>query len=86
VNTKIIGGGPLYPIPGQHEKTIQELDNSCGKFKQDYAGKLKGIWHESMKVSQPYLFDKNLIESASQSNIPESRNMGFRVGVPLVRD
>jgi hypothetical protein len=40
INTKIIGGGPLYPIPGQHEKGIIDLDNSCSKFKTNYSSRL----------------------------------------------
>ena len=37
MNTKIIGGGPLYPIPAAYEKTITDLDDSCLKHKVKFS-------------------------------------------------
>lgn len=33
INTKIIGGGPIYPQPVKFEKNIIELDKSCQEYK-----------------------------------------------------
>ena len=35
-NIKVLGGGPMYPIPAEHEKKIIDLDDSCHKFKSKY--------------------------------------------------
>lgn len=74
----------MYPIPGPHEKNIIDLDESCMKYKKGFSDRLQKVWKDCEKVSKPYLFDEGLIHSASLSNIPESRNQGFRIGVPIV--
>jgi len=41
---KFIGGGPLYPVPADHEKKIVDLDDSCQQFKNSYVKTLERAW------------------------------------------
>ena len=45
-------------------------------------------WEETLSVTQPYRFDKNLNMSSNlkHGNLPHPRDGGFRVGAPIVRD
>ena len=43
-DTKIIGGGPLYPIPGPNEGSIEDLDNSCLAYKKSFKKRLQNVW------------------------------------------
>mmetsp|Transcript_32244 Transcript_32244/g.49345 ORF Transcript_32244/g.49345 Transcript_32244/m.49345 type:complete len:185 (+) Transcript_32244:1836-2390(+) len=84
-NLKMMGGGPLFPIPAEHEKSIVDIDESCKRFKLKQAQQLKNAWAESKRYTQGYRFDPKLTSNGSPHNLPESRNR-FRVGVPLVEN
>ena len=86
VDTKMLGGGPLYPIAAQHEKKIVDLDTTCAAYKAKYREGLEKAWAKTLQITQAYKFDEKLNQRASARNLPGSRNQGYRVGVPLVRD
>lgn len=40
LHTRMLGGGPLYPIPTHDEKMIQELDHTARDYKLRYRKRL----------------------------------------------
>lgn len=86
LHTKMIGGGPMFPIPTEAEKQIIDLDNSAMMYKTRYKQRLQNVWNDTLQYTQSYKYNNNLNNRGSHLNLPESRNAGFRVGEPIVHD
>lgn len=51
VDTKMIGGGPMYPIAAQHEKKIVDLDTTCAAYKAQYREGLGKAWARTLQIT-----------------------------------
>lgn len=51
VDTKMIGGGPMYPIAAQHEKKIVDLDTTCQAYKAKYREGLNKAWAQTLQIT-----------------------------------
>lgn len=58
-----MGGGPIFPIPYQHEHKIIDIDSSFKEYKENKSKVLKKTWIETLNEKKAYLFDKNINES-----------------------
>jgi hypothetical protein len=61
--TKILGGGPIFPIPYNHEHKIIDIDNSFKEYKEKKSKMLKKTWIETINEQKAFLFDKSINES-----------------------
>jgi hypothetical protein len=88
LNRELVGGGPVYQLSHQGVGTspIQQIDVNVKSYRQNFKKQLLKNWDETLKVTQPYRFDPSLNQKASTTNLPESRNFGFRIDSKIVRD
>ena len=65
---------------------IVDHDDSCQNYKTEFKKQLQNAWDHTLKVTQPYKYDPLTNLRASSTNLPESRNRGYRLNASVVED
>ena len=69
INTRILGGGPIYPIPTDDERLSYKTnpsDITTGEYKRRYRSNLRNVWNDAMEMKK----------KGSFSSLAESRMKG----------
>lgn len=86
--SKFLGGSAIFPkySASERSKSIIEPDRAVAEYKLRFREKLAYNWAETVRMTQPYLFDPKINSRAGPNNLPESRALGYKIGTRLVSE
>jgi hypothetical protein len=84
--SKFLGGSAVYPkySASERSKSIIQDDRTFAQYKMKFKEKLQGTWEDTVKQTQPYLFDPKVNHIAGNNNLPDCRDNGYKIGAPIV--
>ena len=62
-------GGPIFPVPGEHEKGIVDLDTTFSDYKKKFRKSLDRTWRDLVSKQTPILPNLNSTENQIVRNI-----------------
>ena len=86
--TRFLGGTSIYPKISLEERANKFMINDpvFKEYKENFKDKLANLWSETIKLTMPYKFDPLTNKRGAPDNLPEPRNLGFRIGAIIARD